>query len=89
MENIIHIDYPEENEEISIGTGYTIRIYASECEYVEVSINGGDWNQCRNTCGYWWYDWDEIEEGRYEIRARMFKSNGEMIMSSCRTCTIC
>ena len=85
-EDIIRIDYPEPNEEISIGTGYTIRVYATQCETVEISVNDGKWQPCRNSCGYWWYDWDEIEPGTYRIHARMFKSSGEIIVSKGRIC---
>jgi len=87
-QDIVQIDYPKNNEEISIGTGYTVRIFATECQSVEISVNDGEWKPCRNASGYWWFDWDEIEEGRYKLYARMIKDNGEIIVSKRRLCKI-
>jgi len=88
IQDEILIDFPKNNEEISSGVGYTVRISATECESVEISINEGEWMQCRNACGYWWFDWDEIEPGKYKMYARMRKSDGETIISKRRLCKI-
>ena len=87
-EDFINIDFPTNNEEIPIGTGYTIRISASQCETVQISVNDGDWMECRNASGYWWFDWDEIEPGRYKIYARMKKTDGTEAVSKRRLCKI-
>lgn len=84
----ILIDFPKNNEEISSGTGYTVRIHAAECEAVEISINDSDWMPCRNASGYWWFDWDETEPGKYKIYARMLKKDGETVTSKRRLCKI-
>ena len=86
--DMVQIDYPKNNEEISIGTGYTVRISATECAAVEISVNDGEWKPCRNASGYWWFDWDETEAGKYKLYARMVKSSGEIIVSKRRLCKI-
>lgn len=87
-EDFINIDFPTNNEEIPIGTGYTIRISASLCETVQISVNDGEWMECRNASGYWWFDWDEVEPGKYKIYARMKKADGTEAVSKRRLCKI-
>ena len=84
----IAIDFPKNNEEILFDAGYAIRISATECEAVEISINDGEWQPCRNASGYWGFDWNITEPGRYIIYARMRCSDGKEIISKRRLCKV-
>ena len=46
-------------------------------EQVEISIDGGVWQNCRLTSGYWWYDWSAIRPGRHTLVARMRTPDGQ------------
>ena len=81
----IVIDYPKHLETIT-SKHYTIRIGASECKNVEVSIDGGPWNNARFSVGYWWYDWNNIQPGTHEIIAKMYKNDGTFLISKRRRC---
>lgn len=63
------IDFPRPEEPVSAGD-YTIRIAAEGASKVEVSINGGQWQPCRASVGFFWYDWRPAEPGEYKIVAR-------------------
>ncbi|MDR1952419.1 MAG: hypothetical protein LBQ37_02750 [Elusimicrobiota bacterium] len=83
------IDYPIENEIIS-GLSYVLRIGASNDGYVEISINDGEWNPCRFSYGYWWFDWGYFKPGNYRIKARMADVNGNTVLESKeRRCEVC
>ena len=82
------IDYPQEGETVS-GLHYAIRIGASEGGNVEISIDGGDWQQCRNGGGYWWYDWGYFTPGTHKLTARLVDQNGKVLKKSAvRKCQI-
>jgi hypothetical protein len=36
----------------------------------------GEWVQARKDGNAWWFDWNNIESGRYEILAKAFDANG-------------
>ena len=53
----ICIDYPQNNETVYCGH-YCFRLGARKpCSAMQVSINGGEWQNCRQASGYWWFDW--------------------------------
>lgn len=79
------IDYPKHLETIT-SKHYTIRIGASECSHVEVSIDGNPWEKARHSVGYWWYDWNNIEPGTHEIIAKLVKPDGSFLISKKRRC---
>ncbi|PIS46486.1 MAG: transaldolase [Elusimicrobia bacterium CG08_land_8_20_14_0_20_51_18] len=83
----IVMDYPKNLETIT-ARYYAVRIGASDCVNVEVSINDQPWQNCRRSVGYWWYDWTNIQPGTYQILARMNKGNGQYLMSKRRRCKI-
>ena len=87
-DTFIAIDFPRNNAEILFNAGYAIRISASECEVVEISINDGEWQPCRNASGYWWFDWNITEPGRYKMYARMRGSGGRETVSKRRLCKV-
>lgn len=76
------IDFPQEGEVIT-SSHYTIRISATEASDVEVSINEGPWQACRESAGYWWFDWSSYESGPHEIMARGVDREGDLIEADC------
>lgn len=79
----IVIDHPKNNETIN-SRHYTVRIGASECASVEISIDDHPWHPCRPAVGYWWYDWHGFSAGSHQVVARMLKTNGEFLISKRR-----
>jgi hypothetical protein len=81
---LITVDYPQENETIT-SYNYTFRVSTpAEADIVEMSINNGPWMPCRSDVGYWWYDWSNMQPGKYQIRARMHTKAGIMHMTLLR-----
>ncbi len=80
----IAVDYPQENERVT-STSYTFRLSpAPELKNIEVSINGGAWQPCRASAGFWWYDWQGAAAGSYILLARGETSKGDKVMSARR-----
>lgn len=66
----VFIDYPREGELVRPGH-YSIRVgTVPAAASVELSIDGGVWIPCRESAGYWWYDWSGFEIGPHQIQAR-------------------
>lgn len=75
------LDYPRKNEKIT-SKHYTFRISVpGPAKNVEVSINQGPWQACRNSVGYWWYDWSQYSPGEHKAVIRAHAPNGEKIVS--------
>jgi len=81
------IDYPKNLETIT-SNNYTVRIGASNCLNVEISIDDQPWQNCRHSVGYWWYDWHNIQPGNHQITARMNLGNGNYLISKRRRCKV-
>ena len=80
------IDYPRNLETILTGHNYGVRIGASNCNGMDISINDQPWQPCRSAEGYWWFDWANFPAGTHQIVARMHKPNGEYLISKRRRC---
>jgi hypothetical protein len=78
----VFVDYPREDE-VVLSAGYTIRIEAEDAASVELSLNGGEWLPCRESVGYWWFDWQPVP-GSHELTARAKKLNGRSAKSDTR-----
>lgn len=75
------LDYPKRNEKIT-SQHYTFRISVpAPARNVEVSINEGPWQPCRNSVGYWWYDWSQYRPGAYKAIARALVDGGKKVTS--------
>jgi len=83
----IVIDYPKNMETIT-SRHYTVRIGASNCVGVDISIDDQPWTPCRHSVGYWWYDWNNIQPGNHQIVARLNKGNGQYLISKRRRCKV-
>ena len=81
----IWIDHPQEHERL-LGPVYVVRLGVGGAEQVEISIDGGVWQNCRLTSGYWWYDWSAIRPGRHTLVARMRTSGGRWFRTPPRPC---
>lgn len=67
----IVIDYPKNNEVITHKTHYAIRIGTLNAGNVEISIDNSEFQKCRYSSGYWWYDWCNIPVGKHTLVARL------------------
>lgn len=71
------LDHPQQGEKIT-APQYTFRIGTlGAIERVEISINTGPWQPCRNSVGYWWYDWADYATGRYQAAVRAQTKDGQ------------
>lgn len=50
------LDYPQAGETVRPGH-YAVRVAAKPELTVEVCVDGGPWQACRESVGYYWYDW--------------------------------
>jgi hypothetical protein len=83
----ISIDYPQENDKINLGH-YAVRITSQGEGKVEISVNGKDWQHCRLSIGYYWFDWWPTESGTHELVARSQPQKGKPKRSSVRSCRV-
>jgi hypothetical protein len=81
----IWIDFPQ-NAERLLGPVYNIRLGVGGAEDVEISIDGGLWQKCRLTSGYWWYDWSSIQPGKHVLVARMRTLDGRWFRTPPTAC---
>ncbi len=81
------VDYPRNLETIT-ARHYAVRVGASDCTGVEISINDQPWQPCRHASGYWWFDWNHYQTGTHQLVARMHKRNGEYLISKRRRCKV-
>jgi hypothetical protein len=81
---VVDLEYPREAETI-IRDAYIFRISAPEgTRLIELSVNQGPWQVCRNAAGYWWFDWAGFKAGDYKARARAHMQSGRIEMSMLR-----
>ncbi len=77
--NYVGVDFPQVGE-ILTSPHYVVRISTSATEGVSVSIDGKEWQPCRESVGFWWYDWSGFSAGVHTVVARI--SVGKRIMKS-------
>ena len=81
------VDHPKNLETIT-ARQYSVRIGASDCTGVDISLNDQPWQPCRHAVGYWWFDWNNFQPGTHQLVARMHKRNGEYLISKRRRCKV-
>lgn len=86
-QDYVVIDYPK-NLETILSNNYTVRIGASNCLNVEISIDDQPWQNCRHSVGYWWYDWHNIPTGNHQLTARINLGDGNYLISKRRRCKV-
>jgi len=79
----VRVDYPMEGEMITYRT-YTFRLSARPAERVEISIDGEEWLPCRQSVGYWWYDWCHFSAGLHSLQARIASAGNRELKSKPR-----
>ena len=73
----ICIDYPQNNETVYCGH-YCFRLGARKpCSAMQVSVNGGEWQNCRQANGYWWFDWWNFNTGNFYLEAKAYVDGKE------------
>jgi hypothetical protein len=86
-EEYVVVDYPKNLETVT-ARQYCVRIGASDCTGMDISINDQPWQPCRHSVGYWWFDWNNYQPGTHQLVARMHKRNGEYLISKRRRCKV-
>jgi len=83
--SFVVVDYPREKEAV-VSFEYTFRIGASpDAARVEVSIDGADWQPCRESVGFWWYDWSGYSsKAARQLQARVTTHDGRVVTSEPR-----
>lgn len=85
---VLAVEYPRHNETIT-SDRYTFRIAAMPgVRRVEVSIDEGRFEPCRQSDGAWWFDWSGYVPGDHEIAARMQLPNGHFYTTENRYFTV-
>ena len=68
--NYVGVDFPQLGE-ILTSPQYAIRISTSATEGVELSVDGKEWQPCRESVGFWWHDWSGFGAGVHTVVARI------------------
>ena len=84
----VTIDFPLNKENLA-GRHYAIRISAKGgISPVELSIDRGDWQGCRETNGFYWFDWHNIPQGLHKLSARVKVSKTKFQKSKIVSCKV-
>ncbi|MBI2362566.1 MAG: hypothetical protein HYV15_04205 [Elusimicrobia bacterium] len=81
------LDFPAPEEQVAPGH-YAIRVAANTEMKVEVSIDGGEWQECRPAVGYFWYDWAPAASGEHRIVARAKNGGPRFAKTEERVCLV-
>ena len=85
-EAYVTIDYPTSGEKLN-AHHYAVRIGAGNGWGVELSIDSGDWQSCREAGGYFWFDWWPAS-GKHKLTARMQTADGKGKKSKAVSCEV-
>lgn len=75
------LDYPKQYEHLVQGH-YGTRITAPDADEVDVSVDQGPWQPCRESVGHWWFDWSADDAGEHEVIARARLTGGRWLVST-------
>jgi len=82
------VEFPRENEKVSPGH-YAVRVTGFPGDQVQISINKGDWQDCRFAAGHFWFDWFPVKPGKYNLQARLKKGGkGKPVSGDPRNCQV-
>ena len=81
------IDFPKEGERVSSGH-YAVRISAPKGWDVEINTGGTEWWGCRESVGFYWFDWWPAKPGRTNLSVRVKSGKGRWKKVSERACTV-
>ena len=54
----------------------------------EISIDDEEWLPCRQSVGYWWYDWSHFTVGHHSLQARIPSAGTRELKSKPRQFTV-
>jgi hypothetical protein len=83
----VSIDFPLEGEEILSGH-YAVRISAEPGVSVEINVGGSEWYECRESLGFYWFDWYPSKPGQNRLSARLKSQDGKGRDVAERTCQV-
>ena len=78
----VAVEYPQEGELIT-DPRYTFRI-GGPAQCVEIAIDGDDWQPCRQSDDFWWFDWSGYDSGRHQAVVRAADPGGLDQVHVCR-----
>ena len=81
------IDFPKEGQKIATGH-YAVRITAPSGLDVEINTGGTEWWGCRESVGFFWFDWWPAKPGRTVLTVRLKSGKGRWKKASERACTV-
>ena len=72
----INVVHPAKSETVS-HPNYTFQFAVTEpAASVDVLIDAGDWQPCRESVGLWWYDWSGYHASEHKAVARLNMPDG-------------
>jgi hypothetical protein len=83
----VTVDFPRGGERV-VSRDYALRISTEAPGVVEVSIDGGPWLGCRESAGFWWYDWSGYAVGPHCAFARVTLERRRRLLSARRDFTV-
>jgi hypothetical protein len=84
----VTVDFPQEKEVVT-SPEYTLRLGASlDAAQVEVSIDGSDWKACRESVGFWWFDWSGYSKIAHKISGRVTTKDGRVVYGDPRSFSV-
>jgi hypothetical protein len=81
------IDFPKEGEKILSGH-YAVRVSAKPGLDVEISTGGDVWWACRESVGFFWFDWWPTKAGRTTLSVRVKSGKGRWKKAADRACSV-
>lgn len=66
---------------------YTIRLTAAGAAQAQVRLDSGEWRECRESVGHFWYDWAP-RPGSARIEARVRAGKGRWAAAPARACSV-
>jgi len=51
---------------------------------VDVRLDQGAWQSCRESLGLWWFDWRGFDDGEHEVVVRLRRPDGSTMSSVAR-----
>ena len=80
---VVTVDYPQEGEQILPGH-YSIRVTAAGAAQAQVRFGDGEWLDCRESVGHFWFDWNAVS-GEFALGARARVDKGRWASSAARS----
>lgn len=84
----VSIDFPQEGDVVRPGH-YAVRVGAAGAGQAQVRVASGEWFDCREAAGYFWYDWTPApQDGPIRLAARARIGKGRWAAAIERACVV-